>query len=121
MEKISQSNLTTYHNHRAEPYFTFLKNGQKTIEGRIKKGWYRFVKPGDHIIVYNEEETESVEVLVKGVRAYASIREMLEQEPFKKLLPDVETIEQGVEVYKRFYTDEQQQKFGVVAIEIEKV
>lgn len=119
MKKISQSDFTTYHNHRAEPYFTFLKNGQKTIEGRIKKGWYRFVRPGDHIIVYNEEENDSIEVLVKDVRTYSSIQEMLEQEPIKKLLPDVETIKEGIEVYKRFYTEEQQREFGVVAIEVE--
>src|SRR4030042_3869262 len=103
MKKVAQSNFATYHNHRAEPYFTFVKNGQKTIEGRVKKGWYRLVKPGDHIVVYNEEETDLVEVLVKGVRAYDSIKEMLEQEPIKKLLPDTETVEQGVGVYKRFY------------------
>lgn len=121
MKKISQSNFITYHNNRAEPYFSFLKNGQKTIEGRIKKGWYRFVRPGDHIIVYNEEETGSVEVLVKGVRTYSSIKEMLGKEQIKKLLPDVETIEEGIEVYKRFYTEEQQKEFGVVAIEVEKI
>ncbi|OGD56975.1 hypothetical protein A2V71_03280 [Candidatus Berkelbacteria bacterium RBG_13_40_8] len=91
------------------------------MEGRVKKGWYRLVKPGDHIVVYNEEETDLVEVLVKGVRAYDSIKEMLEQEPIKKLLPDTETVEQGVGVYKRFYTDKQQRKFGVVAIEIERI
>jgi ASC-1-like (ASCH) protein len=119
MKKVSQSNFKTYHNHRAEPYFTFVKNGQKTIEGRIKKGWYRFVKPGDHIIVYNEEETDCVEVLVKGVRTYASIRKMLEQESIKKLLPNIETVGQGIEIYKQFYTDEQQDEFGVVAIEVE--
>mgnify|MGYP001586779436 CR=1 FL=1 len=121
---ISQSrskNFTVYHNHRAEPYFTFLKNGQKTIEGRIKKGWYRFVKIGDHIIVYNEEETDSCETLVKDVKTYSSIREMLEGEDFKKLLPDAETVEQGIEIYKKFYTEEQEKEFGVVAIEVELI
>lgn len=121
MNKITEANFTTYHNHRAEPYFTFLKNGQKTIEGRIKKGWYKFVKPKDHIIVYNEEETDSVEVLVKAVRAYASIKEMLESEEIRKLLPDVGTVQKGVRVYKRFYTEDQQKEFGVIAIEIERL
>lgn len=121
MEKIYETNFTTYHNHRVEPYFTFLKNGQKTIKGRIKKGWYRFVKPGDHIIVYNEDESNSVEVLVKDVRTHTSIRDMLEHEPLKRVLPDVETIEQGIKVYKRFYTDEQEQNFGVIAIDVERI
>ena len=111
----------TYHNHRMEPYFTFVKNGQKTIEGRLKKGWYRDVMPGDHAIVYNKDESDSVEVTVKAVRTYNSVREMLEQEPLNKLLPDIKTVEQGISVYKKFYTDEQQKKFGVVAIEVERI
>ncbi len=121
MKIVSQSNFTTYQNHRAEPYFTFVKNGQKTIEGRIKKGQYRFVKPGDHIVVYNDKETDSVEVLVKDVRTYVSIREMFEREPLKKILPDAYTIEQGIKIYQKFYTEQQQQEFGVVAIEIERI
>lgn len=121
MKKVLQSDFVTYHNHRAEPYFTFVKNGQKTIEGRIKKGWYQFVRSGDHIIVYNEEETDSVEVLVRGVRTYSSIKEMLEKEQIKKLLPNVETTEEGIAVYKRFYTEKQQKEFGVVAIEVERI
>lgn len=108
-----------YHNHRTEPYFTFLKNGQKTIEGRVRKGWYRNVKPGDEIEVYNEEEMDKVLVLVKRVAQYQSIREMLAKEPIKKLLPDVDTVEQGVNVYRKFYTLEQEQQFGMVAIEVE--
>lgn len=121
MKKVSEANFTTYHNHRAEPYFSFVKNGSKTIEGRIRKGCYCFVKPGDHIVVFNNEETESVEVLVKDVRTYSSFREMFVKEELKKLLPDAGTIEEGMEAYKRFYSDEQQKKFGVVAIEVERV
>ncbi len=110
-----------YHNHRAEPYFTFLKNGQKTIEGRVRKGWYSKVQPGDEIVVYNEEETESIETVVKRVTRYPSIREMLTHEPITKLLPDVTTIEEGVKVYRKFYTPDQEREFGVVAIEVERL
>lgn len=122
MKKISQSEsgFTIYHNHRDEPYFTFVKNGQKTIEGRINKGEYRFLKIGDHIVVSNKEETDSVEIIVKDLHLYASFREMLEKENFKKVLPEAEDIDQGVEVYNIFYTDEQQKEFGVVAILFEK-
>lgn len=121
MEIISRSGFTTYKNHRAEPYFTFVKNGQKTIEGRIKKGEYAAVKPGDHIVVYNNEETDSVKVVVKDTRTYVSIEEMLKREPLNKILPDAKTLEQGIEAYRKFYTKQQEQQFGVVAIEVERV
>lgn len=109
-----------YHNHRSEPYFTFLKNGQKTIEGRIRKGWYRNVQSGDEIVVYNDEETDSIETIVKRVTKYQSIKNMLTHEPINKLLPDVETVDQGIKVYRRFYTSQQERQFGVVAIEVER-
>lgn len=121
MEIASQSNFTTFYNHRAEPYFTFLKNGQKTIEGRIKKEKYAEIKAGDHIIVQNNAETDSVEVVVKATRIYSTFKEMLEKEEYKKVLPDVQSIDEGVAVYERFYTQEQQCEFGIVAIEVEVI
>jgi ASC-1-like (ASCH) protein len=110
--------MKTYQNHRADPYFTFLKNGVKTIEGRVKKDWYRYVTKGDHIIVNNEGDTESFETVVQRVTTYTSIKSMLENEELKKLLPDAESIEHGVKIYRRFYTLEQEREFGVVAIEV---
>ena len=84
----------------------------------MKKGWYQNVQPGDEIVVYNEEETDNIEIKVIRVTEYKSIKEMLTGEKIKSLLPDVETVQEGVEVYRRFYTPEQEQEFGMVAIEV---
>ena len=46
---------------------------------------------------------------------------MLEKEDFKKILPDIETIEEGLEVYRKFYTEEQEREFSALAIEVERV
>jgi ASC-1-like (ASCH) protein len=116
-----EKNYKTYHNHRAEPYFTFVKNGQKNIELRLKKGWYQYVVPGDHIVIYNEEETDNIEVIVKDIRSYKTAREMFEKEDMAKIVPDATSIEHGLEIFKRFYTTEQETKYGIVAIEIERI
>lgn len=108
-----------YKNHRSEPYFTFLKNGQKTIEGRIRRGKYAEISAGDLIDVFNNDETEYVKVKVKRVANYQSIREMLTKEPLKKVLPDAENVDQGVEIYRKFYTEVEEKEYGVVAIEVE--
>ena len=113
--------MKVYYNHRQEPYFTFLKNGQKTVEGRLQKGWYANVEPGDHIIVQSEDEADRFETEVIAVRKYNSIEEMLTKEDIKKMLPDKNTIEEGVEVYQRFYTKDQEKEFGAVAIEVRGV
>lgn len=108
-------------NHRAEPYFTLLKNGQKTIEGRLRKGKYTKIKPGDYIEVYNPEETAKIDVKVKRVARYSSFRELLTQEPVRMLLPNVKTLDQAINVYRSFYTSQQEKQFGVVSIEVEKI
>lgn len=121
MEVVDRSEFTTYKNHRAEPYFTYVKSSQKTIEGRIYKGEYRHLAPGDHIMVHNNEETDVVEVVVLRVIRYTSFRDMLTHESLKKILPDATSIEQGVEIYRQFYTPAQEQEFGVVAFEFERI
>jgi len=118
MKLLSETNYKTYKNHRQEPYFTFLKQGLKYIEGRLEKGLYAQVSKGDHIHVYSVDEKESVEVVVLGVRKYSSFLAMLQVEPFKKVLPDVDTPEEGVSKYREFYSKENEVKYGVVAIEV---
>lgn len=121
MKKLYQTDFTTYSNRRIEPYFSFVKNGQKTIEGRLNKEEYKFLKIGDHIIVHSREGPDSVEIVINSIRKYRSFQEMLQKEDLKKVLPEVNTIEEGLAIYKKFYTDEQQKEFGIIAIEIERV
>ena len=73
-----------YQNHRTEPHFTFLKEGLKTIDGRLREGWYCQVKPGDEIQVMSQRNNDSVLVRVKRVAKYSSISEMLTKEPLTK-------------------------------------
>ncbi|MFA5086949.1 MAG: ASCH domain-containing protein [Candidatus Paceibacterota bacterium] len=121
MEIILTTPYKVYKNHRAEPYFTYLKNGEKTIEGRIREGEYQNIGAGDRIVVYNNEETDSVQVMVKNIRKYSSFKEMLENEQLKKILPDAETVEEGIKIYERFYGPKEEKEFGVVAMEVEVI
>jgi ASC-1-like (ASCH) protein len=113
--------MKTHKNHRTEPYFSFEKSGVKTIEGRVRKGKYSQIEPGDYINVHTNDETDHFKVRVKRVTAYPSILEMLENEDLEKLLPDVDTIYRGVQLYGKFYSIEQELEFGMVAIEVELI
>lgn len=95
------------------PYFGFILSGKKTVEGRLNKGKLKEIEIGDILNINNE-----VEFQVIGKRAYNSFREMIESEGIEKTIPDKKSIEEAVEVYRRFYTLEEENKFGVVAIEI---
>lgn len=113
--------MKIYHNHRAEPYFTFVKNGLKTIETRLQKGKYLNIKPGDHIIVNNKEETDEFKVEVLATRKYKTFRELLENEDIKKVFPDEDNFKNALKTPYQFYTKEQEKEFGVLAIEVKRI
>jgi ASC-1-like (ASCH) protein len=46
---------------------------------------------------------------------------MIESEGIKSVVPDKEEIQEAINVYYNFFTKEQEQKFGVVAIKISKI
>lgn len=108
-----------YKNHRAEPYFTFVREGKKTVEGRLVKGKYAEIKTGDSINIHTNDEADNFWVNVVGVRKYQTFRELLEQEGAKKVLPNAKDVEDGVSIYREFYSEADEQKYGVVAIEVE--
>ncbi|USG99487.1 ASCH domain-containing protein [Thermococcus argininiproducens] len=99
-----------------EEYLRLIKEGKKKIEGRLYDEKRRQVKPGDTIIFEGK-----LRVKVKALRVYPSFREMLSEEGVENVLPGVKTIEEGVQIYRQFYTEEEEKKYGVVAIEIESI
>ncbi|XP_057458773.1 uncharacterized protein LOC130749436 isoform X2 [Lotus japonicus] len=97
--------------HVQEPFLTHLKDGLKTIEGRCARGKHNRIEVGN-LILFNE----SLVFEVQGVRRYASFFDMLEAESLEKVLPGVESVEEGVKVYRRFFTEEKERENGVLAI-----
>ncbi|XP_065866811.1 uncharacterized protein [Euphorbia lathyris] len=98
--------------HVQEPFFTQLKDGLKTVEGRCAVGDYNrygLIEPGALILFNNC-------LLLKDIHRYASFFEMLEAESLAKVLPGIKTIDEGVKVYRKFYTEEKERENGVYAI-----
>nr|QBK92836.1 MAG: ASC-1 like domain protein [Pithovirus LCPAC401] len=97
-------------------WFQFVKSGLKTIEGRLDKetGKYRLIKSGGKITFTDGDER--LEVRIKAVRKYNSFRDMLTHENMSKILPDVNNLEDGIDVYRKIYGNEDR-IMGVLAIE----
>ncbi|KAK7261643.1 hypothetical protein RIF29_27959 [Crotalaria pallida] len=102
--------------HVQEPFFSQLNDGLKTIEGRCASSKYSRVELGNLILI-----NKSVVFEVKGVRRYPTFSDMLEAESLGKVLPGVESVEEGVKVYRRFYTEEKERANGVLGIAVSKV
>jgi ASC-1-like (ASCH) protein len=99
-----------------EPYRSLVLKGKKTVEGRLNRGKFTSIKVGDVL----ELEPDKVRFEVVGKNNYPSFREMIEKEGIENVLPDKDNIEEAVNVYYRFFTKEQENEFGVVAIRIKR-
>ncbi|KAK3031885.1 hypothetical protein RJ639_035195 [Escallonia herrerae] len=96
--------------HVQEPFFTQLKDGQKTVEGRCALGDYTRIGSRS-LILFNK----CLVLQVQDVHWYATFHEMLEAESLVKVLPGVGTIEEGVQVYRKFYSEDKERSNGVLA------
>ena len=99
-----------------EPYFTYIKNGIKKVEGRLNKSKFLEMKVGDEILL-NEE----VKLRIVNKTIYKSFREMIIFEGIKNVIPIAKSIDEAEAVYYNFYSKEDESNFGVAAIEIEVV
>uniref|UniRef100_A0A0E0J0I6 ASCH domain-containing protein n=1 Tax=Oryza nivara TaxID=4536 RepID=A0A0E0J0I6_ORYNI len=90
--------------HVQEPYFTQLRAGTKKVEGRLAAGNLIF-----SILPLSSHKDE---IIVAS--------EMLQAEMISEVLPGISSIEQGVGVYRKFYTEEKESFYGVLAISVSK-
>lgn len=107
-----------------DPWFTHIKEKRKVIEGRLCNQKYSDLIVGNIIKLLKSIDSEEY-ILVKiiSITKYNSFREMLEKETLEKVLPDpsVKTIDDGVKIYRSFYTEKLEIKKGVLAIGIELI
>jgi len=85
-----------------EPWFSFIQKGEKTVEGRLNKGRFSKLKSKDVIIW--ENENEKFKVKIEYVNEYSSFKEMIEKEGLDKVLPSINSVNDGIQVYRQFYT-----------------
>ncbi|XP_026443742.1 uncharacterized protein LOC113343847 isoform X3 [Papaver somniferum] len=115
MELVKMLKDVDYEIDVQEPFFTQLRVGRKTIEGRCAVGDYNRIGPGS-LLLFNR----CLILGVQDVRRHPSFAELLKTESLEKVLPGVDTIEEGVQIYRNFYTEEKEKSNGVHAICVSK-
>jgi len=111
-----------YIEHLSEPWFSLISLGLKTVEGRKNKGKFMNMKIGDIIQWVNHdfmERTIMTEILDKV--KYISFQEYLEMEGLDKCLPGIPDIEHGLSVYFKYFTKEDEARYGVIAIRLKLI
>tara|TARA_B110000037_G_scaffold191061_1_gene224367 strand:+ start:69 stop:407 length:339 start_codon:yes stop_codon:yes gene_type:complete len=102
-----------------EPWFSLIKNKQKIVEGRLNKGSSKEIKKNDIIKWVNGEE--SVITLIRRVTIYKNFKNYLEKEGLRNTLPHekINNINDGINVYYKYYSKEDEEKYGILAIQME--
>ena len=106
----------------SEPWFTLISLGLKTVEGRKNKGRFKEMKVGD-IVEWTNDDFKPRKVLTRITekKNYKTFEEYLRKEGLQKCLPGMPSIEHGLSVYFKYFTKEDEAKYGVTAIRIQVI
>jgi len=104
----------------AKEPFEKIKNGTKVIESRLFDDKRKLIKPGDEII-FRLADDASQEVLtrVTTIYRYDTFKELMTNFP-AALFGGTSTEELLTDI-RRFYSEDEEQKFSVVGIRIDPI
>ncbi len=116
-----------YSEHLSEICFTLINLGLKKVEVQLNKGDFSKMNIGEVIEWINDdfnERTCFTEIVPKrscltkiiAKTEYKSIEDYLKGEGLNNCLP---SLEYGLNLYYNYFTKEDQDKYGIVAIKIE--
>lgn len=99
-----------------------VKNGTKNVEARVNDEKRQRLKVGDTIeVLKRPDENESLNVRITKLRHFSDFSELADNYPIERLYSASFTKEQYVALFPKFYSDEEINKYGTVAIEFEMV
>ena len=112
--------MNTYTKHLSEPWFTLIKIGAKKCEGRLNKGDFFEMKKGDNIIFTNNDFdfSRSFHCKITSVHNYISFEKYSDIETLEKCLPGIDTIDEGVSIYYKYYKKEDEDKYQIKAFSL---
>ena len=112
--------MSTHIKNLSEPWFTLVQLGIKKSEGRLNKGSF---KKGDIIVFENSElgYNRSYRVKITSIIKYETFNEFIKKEKIENCLPGIDSIENGVKVYRKYYSEKEEQEYRVIALRLKKL
>jgi len=116
---------------RESTHLDAILAGKKTVEGRLARGKFAEYAVGDIVELRRDFRDDSGElqdgpsaqarVRVTAIHWYQTFREMLESEGLSNVLPGVGSLDEAVAEYAKYYSPDEQARYGVLGIVIELV
>lgn len=112
-----------YKKNLSEPWFSLIKLKLKKYEGRLNKGDFANMKKGD-ILIFENNDFGFLRVIrceIRSVKKYNTFRSFIEDKTLKKCLPGIDTIDNGVKIYYKYYTKQDEEKYKILSIRMKVV
>ena len=110
-----------YEMHLNKLPFEQMEKGEKTLEIRLNDSKRKLMNVGDEILFTNRSnEKETLLKTIKELRIYSSFAEMANNE--NCVLAGFDkgyTVQSVIDTYHTYYSPEEEQKFGVIVIELD--
>lgn len=104
----------------AEPWFSLIRVGAKTTEGRKGTPKWAAVRAGDRVVFTHRGERVRARVVdVVHYGAPNALDKYLRGETLRRALPGVRTYAEGRAVYLGFWDEADVEKWGMLALRVE--
>ena len=115
--------MPVYEKNLSEPWFSLIKVGLKTVEGRLNKGDFQAMKKNDIIKFVNNDFSvpRKFKVKVTSKKVYNTFGDYLKAETLEKCLPGIDTLEEGLSIYYKYYKKEDEQQYKIVALKFKVI
>lgn len=105
--------------HCEDPWFSLIRQGLKSVEGRKNTHSYKKLQVGSFINFSNGKE--SFMAVVTEVRSYSSLEKYLEDVTVDKALPGIVSLEEALKVYYQWSAPEKINQYGFLGIFIRPI
>ncbi len=103
--------------HLYKDIFENVKHGTKKVEVRVNDEKRRRLKVGDKItFLLRPDDVESIDAIVEDLIYYKTFEDLVEDYSEEELYSSEYTKEEFLTLLKKFYSDEEIEKYGTVAI-----
>ena len=115
--------MSTHTKNLSEPWFTLVQLGIKKSEGRLNKGSFNKMKKGDIIVFENSElgYNRSYRVKITSIIKYDKFGNFIMKEKLENCVPGIDTIENGINVYRKYYSEKEEKEYKIIALRLKKL
>lgn len=114
--------MSVFEKNLSEPWFSLVKLNIKSVEGRLNKGDFANMTVGDYIIFTNNELgfERKFTVEISKINCFDNFEEYLGNETLERCLPGIDNMEDGLNVYYKYYTKEDEMKYKIKSFTFER-